>query len=66
MSEAPSLQAMADELLCTGMERRDHLELMEKLGKAPEEVLALKRLRLKVLRAAYAKFLELAGLHNGG
>jgi predicted ArsR family transcriptional regulator len=58
----PSLQAMADELKCTGMERRDHLERLEKLGKYPAEVLALKRLRLETFRAAYRKFLELARL----
>lgn len=62
MSEAPSLQAMADELLCTGMERRDHLATLERIGKRPPEELALKRQRLETLRAAYAKFRELAGL----
>lgn len=56
----PSLQAQADELLCIGQERAAHIETLERIGRTPPEVLAIKRQRLEVLRAAYRTMRGLA------
>lgn len=61
-----SLRQQADELLLIGQERAAHiltLETMNREGgkhKTPVEVIALKRLRLDVLRRAYWTLNEMA------
>jgi len=57
-----SLETMRDELKCVGLERRDHLDLIKKLGKRSPEEIRLSEYRLQVFRAAYAKFCELTGV----
>lgn len=60
----PSLQSQASELLCVGQERAAHIETLERIGKTPPEVIALKRQRLEVLRAAYRTLRALAEGEN--
>lgn len=62
MTERPrSIEAMRDELKLLGMERRDHLDLIKRLGKRAPEMVALSEYRLAVYRDAYLKFCELTG-----